>query len=588
MKQRAVFAALALHPREVVSIEALLDGVWGDYPPPSARHLVHTYVARLRQALEPEMPPRRRVHVIESSPTGYRLLVDSDQVDLTRFGELVTLAQTHLDVGESTRALDLLGEAIRLWRDPLLTDLSSLLHTNHEIEALRRHWTDAALTYVTAGLDNGMASLVLSTAERLATVESLNEEAQARYLVALNQTGQRRVAIERYADIRARLGGELGIEPAPVLAAAYREVLAGEEPPSATRPLALAAGSARSPWRGLVPGVGGLVERDGELDTLVRLLSEARLVTLAGPPGCGKSALALHGAARVRDGYVGGVLVADLAETTRQADMSARLLELMEAPPGAGDIGALLCDQEILVVFDDVEHVVDACASLVDEIVRACPYLSVVVTSREPLGLPYETVLRLGPLQLPDEGETPSPKNPAIDLFAQRAAQVQPGFQIDSDNAELVADICRGLDGVPLALEMAAAMLATESLPAVADRLDDPLRQIRPPRRGRPVHQRSLLAALSRSVDCLTPVERWLFLRLGRLPREFGPRDVRRVCERGPFADVDVYAALSRLVDKSLVLVTHEPAGTRYRVLRLLHIFAADLLAAEAERSAAM
>jgi DNA-binding SARP family transcriptional activator len=401
MKQRAVFAVLALHPGQIVSIDALLDAVWGEHAPTSARHLVHTYVARLRQVLEPEQPPRQRAHVIESAPPGYRLMIDGGQVDVTRFGHLVGQARTHLDAGASARAMDLLGEAVRMWRDPMLTELNTLLHSPHEIEALRRGWLEAALVYVTTGLDHGQAPTVLPTAERLAEAEPLHEEVQARYLAVLDQTGQRAVAVERFGDIRARLNYELGIDPGPALAATYRELLVGGEHQQPVR-AAPSVDAARPPWRGLGPGLGDLVQRDTDLDSLLRILSEVRLVTVTGPPGCGKSALALHGAARVRDAFVGGVAVADVSDTVDRAQLIGRLLEPFDAPPGTDDVPAVLGDQEILVILDNVEHLVDACATLADRIARACRYVSMIVTSREPLGLPYETVLRLGPLPVPD------------------------------------------------------------------------------------------------------------------------------------------------------------------------------------------
>jgi len=583
-KQRAVFALLVLHAGEVVTMDTLLEGVWGEVQPPSARHLVHTYIARLRQIFEPDQPRRGRVTVIGSAPNGYRLLIDVDQIDLMRFQQLVAKAKQHLAIGEKARTFDLLGEAVRLWRDPSLSELGTLLVGASEVEVLRRAWTEATLDYITVGLELGEGPAVLLHAQQLVAVEPMHEEAQARYLAVLEQTGQRAAAIEHFSGVRARLSDELGVEPGAQLSGAYRRILLGSEQRPVDPLYALsAAAPARPPWRGPGPGLGDLIEREEESKSLVQILSVQRLLTVAGPPGCGKSALALHTAAEVRDAFLGGVAVVDCADLEDLDQVQHRLTGLFASSPEVSDITKVIDEQQVLIVLDNVEHLVDPCACFVDGIVRTNRYASILVTSREPLGLPDETVWRLGTLSVPDSAADDWPgDNPAVQLFVRRATQVCPDFQLEPANAGMVATICRQLDGLPLAVELSAACLATDTLEGVLRRLEDPLHEISPARRGPPAHHRSLWTALRRSAECLTEIERLCFVRLGKLPLCFDLRVAQQVWESAPACTLDVRKVLSRLVDKSLLFVQHGGTEPSYRMLWLVQRFAAEMATAEA------
>ncbi|GGK76501.1 AfsR/SARP family transcriptional regulator [Mangrovihabitans endophyticus] len=582
-KQRAVFAVLALHVGAVVPIEAVLDLVWGDRQPASARQLVHTYIARLRHLLEPQMPPRERVRIIGSASGGYRLSLAPDSVDATRFGLLCRHARRYLTADEPARAFGILGEAMRLWRDPGLTDLTALLHEADVVEALRRSWSAAALDFVGTGLELGEASAVLPIAYQLATAEPMHELAQARYLSALEQTGQRAAAIEHFNDVRVLLSDELGVPPGRQLADVYRSVLLGlPHPHSAATGGQTPTAPSRAPWRGPGPAAGQLIGREPDLDAVVRTLAEHRLLTITGPPGCGKSALALQAAAHLHDGAPGGVAVLECSGMADGPALIDGLVRLLDGTPRCDTPARLLGDQEALLVLDNVEHLIDACALMVDEIVRACWNVSVVATSREPLGLPYETLWRLHTLA-PDETAraVPVTERPAVRLFAGRALQVCPAFRLDTHGAEAVAALCERLDDLPLAIELAAACLATDTLDELVVQLDDPLRQLRRPRRGSPAHHRSLWSTLRRSMDCLNQSERWCFLRLGELPRSIRAADAQQAWCGSPWGPVDVHAMLTRLADKSLVCVRHDSDGTCYGMLRLVHGFAATMDAVE-------
>ncbi|MFY1702669.1 AfsR/SARP family transcriptional regulator [Micromonospora sp. WMMA1923] len=584
-RQRAVFAYLALHAGEPVGSEALSSAIWGGRPPRRVEELIRTYIARLRCALEPDTPPRFRTNVIASVSGGYRLKADADRVDAVRFGRLAATARVLAEAEDESRAFECYGQAMQLWRDPLLTELGvGLWPDSREVESLRRDWLVAGLAYTTIGLRLGQAAVVLPHAERMAAAEPLEEAVQAAYFSALVHTGQRAAALHHYDQVRARLRTELGVEPGPELATVYDSFL-HEQPATSAPPVPGAAGLARSPWFGPGPTVGPLVGRRLEVGTIADSLATNRLLTVVGPPGCGKSAVGLAVAERVQGAFPAGVVVLELAETTNRAALSACLAETVGGPASADPV-QVLGDGPRLLVLDNVEHLADTVAAVVHDVVRGCRAVSVLVTSRQPLALPGEAVRRIGPLPLPAaDGLSVVEDNAGVRFFVQRAAQVCPGFQLRATNAAAVAWICHQLDGLPLALELAAACLYTDSLTELLRRVADPLHRLHPHRRGYPVHHRSLYLALRRSVDCLGPRERRLLLLLGTGPREFTLDEVRRRWAATATDSTDaVPGLLDRLTSQSLLARRTGPRGVRYQMLRLVHRMAATQAA---ERHAA-
>jgi len=572
MKQRALFAVLALNAEECVSVDKLLDAGWGTPRPRGARQLVYTYIARLRQAFEPTAPRRQRDHVISSMPAGYQLNIGREHSDLGRFHQLVARAHEKLANGALAPAFQLLGEALRLWRDPTLAELEALLRSSDRIDSLRRSWADAAATYVGLGLRLGQPSAVLPAAHQIAAADPLNEAAQAKYLEVLGHTGQRAAAIEQFGLVCGRLRDELGVRPGAGLVRTYREaVLAGEEYPVERVQVAVTTAPVVPPWRGTGPPPGRLIHRDKDQDAIVAMLAEQRLVTVTGPPGSGKSALALHAAVRLRDAYIGGVAVVDCSDLIGADQLRRRLVSMFM---GLEDLHEVLDDHQVLIVLDNAEHMVDGCALLAEELILNCRQVSLMVTSRESLGLSCEMLWPVRPLPVPEADQTAGiDGNPAVQLFVRRAAQVRPDFALTADNAAAAVEVCRQMDGLPLAIEMAATCLASDTVDGLVRRLADPLEQIRPLRRDRLAHHRSLRDTLQHSLDCLTECERWCFLRLGMLPRHFHLSDAREMWQSGPWHWSDVHAVLTRLADKSLLGVRHGLNEPSYRMLRLVHRF---------------
>ncbi|WP_320066153.1 BTAD domain-containing putative transcriptional regulator [Micromonospora sp. RTGN7] len=571
-KQKAVFAALALQPGRSVPLCDLQEAVWGERVPLRARQLMHTYIARLRHILEPDAPRRQRTNVIASTPTGYALRIDQGDVDLGVFRDLVGQARAGLAGGEQDRALRLFGHALHLWCDPALDELTVLLRQSVEVEALRLSWTDAAREYVVLGLRTGHPAAVRQMAARLAALEPLDEQVQAHYLTILERTGQRALALSRFGRVCELLREELGIEPGPALRAVHRRLV---EPPWSP-PRQAGGGAAATVAAGEV--TDELVHREADARAVTELLGEYRLVTVAGPPGCGKSALARAVARRLGDRFTQGVVTVNVADLADRAQLRARIIDLLGGPPTGR---AAFEARRILVLLDNAEHLVDACALMADALLRGAGGLRVLVSSREPLSLPNEVVRRLRPLAVP--GDVPQCRPalaPAVDLFARRAARARPGFRITAGNIALVERICRRLDGLPLAIEYAAAGLAEGPLEGVLCRLDAPLAEFRPPADG--AASPSLRAVLDRSVRTLTPAERWVFARLDSLPPVFGPAEATRLCGPYDWDAADVARVLARLEDKSLLLP--EPGGPegRRRCLTVLRRLSAELHAAEA------
>jgi len=325
------------------------------------------------------------------------------------------------------------------------------------------------------------------------------------------------------------------------------------------------------------------VGREHELRELRALLARARLLTLTGTGGAGKTRLALELARRARPSYGEGAALVELAAVTDPVlvvDAVAAALDVRALPGGAlaDAIADFLAARSLLVVLDNCEHVLAACAALVDQLLRAAPRLAIVATSREPLRLPAEIVFRVPSLAIPDPAVALTPADllsyEAVQLLLERAAAAAPGFELDAENAADVARICFRLDGLPLALELAAGRLGALGTVSLAERLDDRFRLLRAGSRSAPTRQQTLEATLQWSHELLAPDERMLLRRLAVFAGGFELDAAEQVCA-GEGLEVDEVAeVLSRLVDKSLVAIDHPSPEGRYRLLDTVGLYA--------------
>ncbi|MEU8764435.1 BTAD domain-containing putative transcriptional regulator [Streptomyces sp. NPDC048659] len=565
---RALLAALAVRGGRTASVGELVDDVYGDEPPHDAPAALQALVGRLRRVLGKD--------AVASGPGGYRLVAEADDIDLYVFERRVRDATVRLDAGDPATAAELLRAALALFRGPALADLPAHAGVRPEAQrlaALRRR--------VEADLRRGATGGLVPELTELTAAHPYDETFHAQLIRALRAEGRPADALAAYEEARRTLADGLGTDPGPELTALHAELLAGDTPPAPRAP------AAPAPEPGNIrPRLTSFVGREPELAGLRAELGRSRLVTLTGPGGSGKTRLAEEAARQAvgpaawsaelapldDPGAVPGAVLSALRlrEThliTRdgqpvQDDPTARLVEHLAHRP-------------LLLVLDNCEHVIGAAAALAETLLTHCPGLRILATSREPLGVPGESVRPVEPL----------PARPAHRLFAERARAVRPGFRVEDDLAA-VDEICRRLDGLPLAIELAAARLRLLTPRQIADRLDDRFHLLTSGSRTVLPRQQTLRAVVDWSWELLDARERALLRRAAVFA---GGWDLPAAEALDPDpGDADTLGVLGALVEKSLVVATPTDDGEmRYRFLETIHEYAVERAAETPEPRAA-
>ncbi|GGO70487.1 BTAD domain-containing putative transcriptional regulator [Nonomuraea cavernae] len=560
---RGLLTLLALDAGRVVGAEHLVDHLYGERPPEGVANALQSQVSRLRRALGRDR--------IEFHPAGYRLAADPEDVDARRFERLAGEGRRALAAGDARQAARLLREALELWRGRPLADVPRAEAAAAGLAELR---LAAVEDRVQAELELGRHRELAAELRQLTAAHPLRERLHAQLMRALYGSGRQAEALAVYQEARRLLGEELGVEPGAELSAAQLAVLRAEPA------LGPAAGVSR---QGVRAQLTSFVGRSEELSQVGTRLRANRLVTLIGTGGAGKTRLAMETAERAG----GDVCVVELAPVTDGADVPKAALAaldlhdaLLSGPERpmvdpVARLTAALAGRELLLVLDNCEHLVAAVAELADRLLAACPGLRVLATSREALGITGESILPVAPLRLPPSG-APNPLDyPAVRLFADRAAAVRPGFVVGEDDLARVVSVCRALDGLPLAIELAAARLRTLSVADVADRLDDRFRLLaRGSRTALPRHQ-TLRAVVAWSWDLLDESEQLLAARLTVFVNGATPAAAERVCG---LPEETLFA----LAEKSLV----EVVDGRYRMLETIRAYCAERLAEAGETEA--
>jgi predicted ATPase/DNA-binding SARP family transcriptional activator len=524
-RPRALLVLLALNANRVVGVDAITAAQYGDAPPADAAGAVQAHVSRLRKSVP-----------VEYDGVGYRLAVDPDGVDALRFERLAGEGRRLLAAGAHDKAAAVLREAVALWRGPALVDLPHGAAQAARLEELRlgalEDLVDAELA-----LPEGTSVAELRS---LVAANPLRERLRGQLMRALHATGRQAEALAEFEDTRRLLADELGADPSPELSATHLAILRADQ----------------SPRRVGVPAqLTSFVGRTEELARLSELRS-ARLVTVLGPGGTGKTRLATEFA---RDACFVDLSPVEDGELVPHAVLGALGLRESGFVPSAGDpvrrLVSSIDRQPLVLVLDNCEQVVGAVAGLVRTLLGACPGLSVIATSREPLGLTGETLLPLAPLEAD-----------AVRLFADRAAAVRPGFAVTDANRADVAAICAAVDGLPLAIELAAARLRQFTVAELSSRLasDGPFRLLSRGDRTAAARHRTLTAVVEWSWDLLTPAEQAVAARFSVFTGGAALAAVEAVCETTD----DV---LADLVDRSLI----ETDGRRYRMLETIRLFCA-------------
>ncbi|MBB5958112.1 putative ATPase [Saccharothrix tamanrassetensis] len=545
-RPRAVLVMLLLDPGRPVGLARLVAGQYGDDPPAEAANAVQAQVSRLRRALG---------GLVEFSGGGYRIAVRPDDVDVHVFERLARDGRRSLAAGRAPEAVAVLREALGLWRGPALADLPHGDASAARLEELKLAVTEDLVDAELAAGDGSPVARLRSLVEQ----HPLRERFREQLVRALHAEGRTAEALAEFERARRLLADELGADPTPGLAAAHLAVLRAEQPVPVVR---------RVPPAQLTSFVG----REAEL---ARLAAErARLVTVFGPGGTGKTRLAVESAGPDAcfvdlSALDAAADAADAGDAVPLAVLAASGLRESGFRPGPADpverlVAAL--DQDLLLVLDNCEHVVGAVAALVRALLTRCPRLRVLATSREPLGLTGETLLPLEPLATaaPDVSQAP-----AVRLFADRAAAVRPGFAVDGSTVDAVAAICAALDGLPLAIELAAARLRQFTVAEIAERLagHGRFRLLSRGDRTAAERHRTLHAVVAWSWDLLGGRERRLARRFSVFAGAASLAAVEEVC--GDEDDV-----LADLVDRSLVTVV----DGRYRMSHTIRLFCAQRL----------
>ncbi|GAA2275500.1 hypothetical protein GCM10010145_38060 [Streptomyces ruber] len=582
---RALLTVLALRAGRTVPVGLLVDEVWAaGEPPAEATGAVQALVGRLRRILGAD--------AVVSADGGYRLAARPDDVDLHRFERLAGEGVRALADGDPAKAAVVLDDALALWQGPALADLP-----DRTAEAARREVRrlDARRARLTAALALGQAEEYLPELTALCDTHPLDEPLQALRLRALRDAGRPAEALAAYAEVRDLLADRLGTDPGPELRALHEELLhladvdAHEAPGAAPGP---PGGTASRPRPGnLRARLTSFVGRDADIGAIRGDLAAARLVTLLGPGGSGKTRLSQEAGETLAGALPDGVWLAELAPVDDPEDVPEAVVTALGAREtvlrGAGaeemrvvadrhdDPVSRLVEhcgrRRMLLILDNCEHVVDAAARLVEQLLEQCPHLTVLATSREPLGVPGELLRPVEPL----------PEPYALRLFADRGAAARPGFTVE-DDPEAAAEICRRLDGLPLAIELAAARLRMLSLRQIADRLDDRFRLLTSGSRTVLPRQQTLRAVVDWSWNLLDDDERDVLRRLSVFAGGCDLAAAEAVC--GPAA----LDALGSLVDKSLVVSAPSATGDmRYRLLETVAEYARERLEESGGRAAA-
>ncbi|MEV8093424.1 BTAD domain-containing putative transcriptional regulator [Kitasatospora sp. NPDC085879] len=585
---RALLAALALRQGRPVPADLLVDEVWGDEPPQDGSAALQTLVGRLRRTIGRDE--------IGSGPAGYWLT--ARRTDADDFRRLAADGRRALAAGDHEEAADRLRSALALWRGPALADLPDRAGPAVRLEAQRE---EAHRHRITADLALGNTADLTAELAELCELHPLDEQLHALAIRALRAEGRTAEALQRYERTRRILADRLGTDPGPELRALHAELLApaparpapavaaaaapAAAPPTAAAPVPRPA----APTGNLRPRLTSFVGRDGDLGTLGRALTAGRLTTLTGPGGSGKTRLSLEaGRAAQRGGsWPDGVWMVELApleDALAVPGAVAAALGLRETVLHTGGAVAEVMDtrrgdpvrrlvehcapRRMLLVLDNCEHLVQAAAELADRLLAECPELTVLATSREPLGVPGEAVLPVEPL----------PDPAALRLLAERGAAARPGFD-PAEDPEACAEICRRLDGLPLAIELAAARLRGLTPRQLADRLDGRFALLTAGSRTLLPRQQTLRAVVDWSWDLLGERERAVLRRLAVFAGGCTLEAAEQVAADG--AEVrreDVAELLLSLVDKSLVIADLE-GGPRYGMLETIHEYAAEKLA---------
>jgi predicted ATPase/DNA-binding SARP family transcriptional activator len=575
-KQRTLLALLALHRGKPVAADRLIDALWEEGQSANPANALQAQIGQLRRALGST--------AILTSEAGYALAVDPDDMDGVRFEQLVAKGRRLLEEGDVELASTALGEALQLRRGEPLAEFAYAGFADAE----RAHLDELTLVALeaSAGADLalGMNGVVIGQLEALCREHPLRERLWELLILALYRDGRQAEALRAYSEIRDRLVDELGIDPGVALRELESRVLAQDPTLALAVSVQLRPVAAPATPGNLQERLSSFIGRQSEVEQLCEMVRSYRLVTLVGPGGVGKTRLAVEVAASLREEHRDGVWLVELARVSETEGVAPAVAGALGA--AASSLGNLhspgstaelilhhLAGRSLVVVLDNCEHVIDRAAGLAEMLVGGVPGLRLIATSREPLGVSGEFLVPVAGLAEPA----------AVELFIDRARAVQPGFGADGHAGDVISEVCRRLDGLPLAVELAAARLRALPLATLAERLDDRFRLLTGGARTNLPRQQTLRAVVDWSYDLLFEDERRLFARLSVFAGGCELAAAEAVCADDRVPEDEVLDILSRLVDKSLVTIDISCTPARYSQLQTLWQYAREHLADSGE-----
>ncbi|TWD80347.1 putative ATPase [Kribbella amoyensis] len=596
VRLRGLLARLALSAGRPVGVETLVDGLWGSEAP--SANALQSLVSRLRSGL----PATESSVSVRSGPAGYTLTIGTDCVDALQFEDLVRRGRQLLG-SDPEKARSVLTQAERLWRGDALADLRDLPFARIEADRLAELRLSATEDLAQASIATGHARDLITELERLALSHPLRERLHELLIRSLYADGRQAEALAAYERIRETLADELGADPGTKLRDLHVAVLRGDAiDPAPVTQETLVPAAATPPRNNLRAPLTSFVGRSEDVTELTRLLSDGtRLVTMVGPGGAGKTRLATETGRSLVGASGDGIWFVELAPLGDAADVAPALLSALGASEYVDNLRTTLtpqrfptsraaterlveviADRRVLIVLDNCEHLVQEVASLVDSLLAECPRLRVLTTSREPLSIPGEHLHQVGPLGLPPADSTDD-GYPAVQLFVDRARAVRPDFAVTAANREAINEICRRLDGMPLAIELAAARLRALTPVQIVERLEDRFRLLTSgSRTALPRHQ-TLRAVVEWSWDLLDPDEQAVARRLSVFSGGATLEAAEQVCSGPGLPPEAVLGVLASLVDKSLVEAAADDRSVRYRMLETVKAYGAEQLAASGE-----
>lgn len=584
-KPRLLLTLLAIRPREVVSSDQLIDELWEGAPPESSRTLLHGYVADLRRVLEPDRPRRTPARILRTQPSGYVLDCDPQDVDAHAFERLIRQARDAFHHGDVVEARTRLEQALALWEGPPFGALG-------DVPALQPHRVRLQQLHVSAIEDRVMLDLrmgrgdaaLVSELDSLVAEHPLRERLWAALMLAMYRLGRQADALTAYQRVARLLREELGADPGTELSRTYEAILRHDTALEAAPPVLQVLRPPQPPT--------ALVGRRDQLERLCGKASESRLVTLAGPGGCGKTRLAQEVARSFES--TAPVAWVDLAPTRQPSEVAAATmmaLGVVEQPSRdpLATIIAQVADRELVLVFDNCEHQLPACRDVIGALLAGCAALRIIATSRVALRRRGEVRWHVPPLTVPAESaDLPAvAATEAVQLFVDRARDVRPGFTLTPGNAEAVGAICRRVEGIPLAIELAAAWVAFLGLPAIRDQLAHPLDFLTRGSPSAPGRQQTLRATIEWSHHLLEAEDRRVLAELSVFAGRFSLEAAIHVCHVNGDTNADhrdPTSMLDRLANlQAASLITAVDPGesaARFRMLDTIRQFGHEQLVA--------